>query len=92
MSIDYFNRGDESTKQDKSDWFASVTSILGCLNGNVTSGTFGCSLEKHRSLRWNEEGKRDIMGHFMPNFNKVAAVLLNSIAKDGTNDRQLENV
>jgi hypothetical protein len=40
MQIDYFNDG-KSPKEDKSDWFASITSISGCLNGTLA----GHSLE-----------------------------------------------
>ena len=39
MQIDYFNDG-SSPKEDKSSWFASVTSLSGCLNGSVSPYTF----------------------------------------------------
>lgn len=79
MSIDYFNRGDVSTKKDKSDWFASVTCLLGCLNGNVTSGSFGYSLEKHRALASDSESKRDAFGVIIPQAQTAAFGLLNII-------------
>ena len=35
MQIDYFNDGSRPD-EDRSDWFASVTSLSGCLNGTVS--------------------------------------------------------
>lgn len=80
MSIDYFNKDANSIKQDKSDWFASITSMLGCLNGNMTSGAFGCNLKHNRTIALDEQGDKDFMSVFNPNGTKTAALLLNLIA------------
>ena len=41
MSIDYFNTDPDTPKADKSHYFASITSIQGCLNGNMNGKSLG---------------------------------------------------
>lgn len=44
MKIDYFGEG--STKEDKSDWIASITNISPILNGGIASYMFYYSYDK----------------------------------------------
>jgi len=54
--------------------------MLGCLNGNMTSGSFGCNLKHNRLIGLEEEGEKDFMNFFNPKGTKTAALLLNLIA------------
>lgn len=57
MKIDYFNL--EGNKNDKSDWFASITSINPVLNGGIATYMFNYSYEKQKFLTKEEGGRID---------------------------------
>ena len=90
MSIDYFSLPGEK-KVDKSDWFASVTAVSACFNGN-----FACyehldrqtGLQKVEDDRFLETCHRNIMIYGWP----IVCSILNCIAPGGTLDSEQENV
>ena len=60
MQIDYFSDDEAVTgipKQDKSDWFASITTLSGCINGSLSVHSFGIGTKTLAPIPYGTGGR-----------------------------------
>ena len=90
MSIDYFSLPGEP-KTDKSDWFASVTTVSACFNGVPLLYALlerESGLQKVEEDRFLETWHRNVIIYGWP----IVCAVLNCITPGGTKDTEQENV
>ena len=94
MSIDYFSL-DGQPKVDKSDWFASISCLSGCLNG--TPASYSINIQRETFLLQSE--RKNLWSHIMTlpadiasNGVKVLSYVQNLMTPGGTLDTEQETV
>ena len=94
MSIDYFSL-DGEPKVDKSDWFASVSSVSGCFNGTHSVYSLDIDrdtylLQSNKRSLWKFLGTcvADIICHGY----KAISFAQNMLTAEGTEDTEQESI
>jgi len=91
MSIDYFNSGNRPT-EDRSSWFASITSISPTHNGTLLSSSNGISRIDYKLMTQNDNKISTCLGDFFNHGYKIAAICHNVFQPAGTQDRVQDNI